>query len=165
MNGPRLAIAALSLSAAGFVGIVMREGYSDEAIIPVPGDVPTVGFGTTTHPDGTPVKLGDKTTPPKAVARALQDVSKFEGAIKQCVKVPLHQREYDVYTSMTYNIGSTAFCRSSMVRALNEYRYEDACNHILDWKYFQGFDCSTPGNRICYGLWKDRLKLHQECKG
>lgn len=138
----------------------MREGYSDEAIIPVPGDVPTVGFGTT---EG--VKMGDRITPPQAVARALQDVSKFEGALKQCVKVPLSQREYDVYLSMTYNIGSTAFCRSSMVRALNEYRYEDACNHILDWKMFNGFDCSTPGNKICYGLWKDRLKLNKDCKG
>lgn len=160
MNGPRLAVAALSLSAAGFVGIVMREGYSDGAIIPVPGDVPTIGFGTT---EG--VKMGDKITPPQAVSRALQDVSKYEGAIKQCVKVPLHQYEYDVYTSLAYNIGPNAFCKSSIVRALNQERYEDACNHILDWKMFNGFDCSTPGNKICYGLWKDRLKLNKDCKG
>lgn len=138
----------------------MREGYSDGAIIPVPGDVPTIGFGTT---EG--VKMGDKITPPQAVARALQDASKYEGAIKQCVKVPLHQREYDIYTSLAYNIGPNAFCKSSIVRALNQERYEDACDHILDWKMFNGFDCSTPGNKICYGLWKDRLKLNQECKG
>jgi len=35
-------------------------------VIPVKGDVPTIGFGTTTG-----VKLGDTTTPPKALARAL----------------------------------------------------------------------------------------------
>lgn len=160
MDKVRVAVAALTLSAAGFVAIIDREGYSDNAIIPVPGDVPTIGFGTT---DG--VKMGDKITPPKAVERAFRDVTKFEGAVKQCVRVPLSQAEYDVYTSLTYNIGSGAFCRSSIVRALNEERYEDACNHILDWKMFNGFDCSTPGNKICYGLWKDRLKLHKDCKG
>ena len=46
------ALAALSLSAAGLVGIALHEGYSDKAIIPVPGDKPTIGFGSTTRADG-----------------------------------------------------------------------------------------------------------------
>ncbi len=62
---PRLSVAALALSAIGFAGIVAHEGYSDKAIIPVPGDKPTIGFGTT---EG--VKAGDTITPPKAVIRA-----------------------------------------------------------------------------------------------
>src|SRR5690242_4277345 len=103
----RIMLASLTLSAAGFVGIVLQEGYTNNAVIPVPGDVPTIGFGTT---DG--VRMGDTITPPKAVARALQDVTKFEGAIKRCIKVPLHQYEYDAYTSLAYNIGVTAFCNS-----------------------------------------------------
>lgn len=65
----RSALTALALSASGLVGIALQEGYSDTAIIPVQGDVPTIGFGTTQG-----VKLGDKTTPPKALARALKDV-------------------------------------------------------------------------------------------
>ena len=63
------------VSAAALVGIVLHEGYTDRAVIPVKGDVPTIGFGTTTG-----VKLGDTTTPPKALARALTDVQQFEGA-------------------------------------------------------------------------------------
>ena len=46
---PRSTIAALTLSAAGFAGIVLHEGWSNNAIIPVPGDVPTIGFGSTVH--------------------------------------------------------------------------------------------------------------------
>lgn len=69
MSKARVLVAALSLSAAGFVGIVVHEGYNDRAYTPVPGDVPTIGFGTT---EG--VKLGDKITAPQAVIRALQDV-------------------------------------------------------------------------------------------
>ncbi|WP_297832981.1 hypothetical protein [Thermomonas sp.] len=56
-------MAALTLSAAALVGIVLHEGYTDRAVIPVKGDVPTIGFGTTTD-----VKIGDTTTPPKALA-------------------------------------------------------------------------------------------------
>ncbi len=133
MNSPRVVLASLSLSAAAMVGIVMHEGYSDTAIIPVPGDVPTIGFGTT---DG--VKLGDRITPPKALARALSDIQKFEGALKNCVAVPLHSYEYNAYISLSYNIGSNAFCGSTLVRKLNAGDYEGACKEILRWDKFQG---------------------------
>ena len=129
----RTAIASLVLSASALVSLVIHEGYSDKAIIPVPGDVPTIGFGTTSG-----VKLGDKTTPTKALARALTDVQKFEGAIKQCVKVPLHQYEYDAYNLLAYNIGTGAFCRSTLVSKLNQMDYYGACTEILKWDRFQG---------------------------
>lgn len=154
----RSAIAALSLSAAALVGIVLKEGYTDEAIIPVPGDVPTIGFGTTGG-----VRLGDKTTPPKALERAFQDIEHYEGALKQCVKVPLYQSEYDAYVGLAYNIGPTAFCHSTVVKRLNAKDYAGACEAILMWKKFRGFDCSTPGNRVCSGLWKRRLEEHAKC--
>ena len=133
MSKARVLVAALSLSAAGFVGIVVHEGYNDRAYTPVPGDVPTIGFGTT---EG--VKLGDKITAPQAVIRALQDVSKFEGAVKRCVTVPLHQYEYDAYISLSYNIGSGAFCSSTLVKKLNAGDYPGACKEILRWDRFKG---------------------------
>ena len=43
----RYAVASLTLSAAAFVSLLVSEGYTDKAIIPVKGDVPTYGFGTT----------------------------------------------------------------------------------------------------------------------
>lgn len=129
----RRLIATISLSAAALVGIVASEGYTDRAVIPVPGDVPTIGFGTT---EG--VKMGDVTTPPKALARALQDVGRYEGALRACVMVPLHQYEYDAYVSLAYNIGSPAFCRSTLVRKLNDGDYPGACLEILRWDRFKG---------------------------
>lgn len=129
----RKTIAALSLSAAALVGLLLSEDYVGKAMIPVPGDVPTIGFGST---EG--VKLGDTITPPKAVARALQDVQKFEGALKQCVKVPLSQNEYDAYTQLAFNIGSGAFCRSTLVKRLNAYAYAEACSEIKHWDRFRG---------------------------
>lgn len=157
-NKARIVVAALSLSAAGFVGIVTREGYTETAVIPTKGDVPTVGFGST---EGT--KMGDRTTPVKAAQRALEHVQKDEGAIKQCVTVPLSQAEYDVYVDFAYNVGTGAFCRSTIVKRLNTEDYAGACDAILLFRYAAGYDCSTPGNKRCYGLWKDRLRSHALC--
>lgn len=126
-------IAALSLSAAAFVAIITHEGYEPVAKPPVAGDVCTNGFGTT---DG--VKCGEATTPVKAVNRAYADMAKFEGAIKQCVKVPLYQHEYDAIASLTYNIGTGAFCSSTLVKKLNQYDYAGACSEILKWDKFKG---------------------------
>lgn len=148
----RTQLASLTLSAAALVGIALHEGYRDKAYTPVPGDVPTIGFGTTQG-----VKPGDTITPPKALQRALQDVQQYEGAIKRCVTVPLHQREYDAYTSLTYNIGQTAFCKSTLVRKLNAQDYEGACKEILRWDRFNG--------QPLPGLTKRRQAEFQQCVG
>ena len=129
----RTTVAALSLSAAALVALALSEGYTGKAVQPLPGDKPTIGFGTT---DG--VRMGDTITPPKALERKLRDVQAFEGAIKQCVRVPLSQGEYDAYVSLAYNIGSKAFCGSTLVRELNAGNYDAACKQILRWDKFKG---------------------------
>lgn len=152
MPSARVKIAALVLSAAGLVGIVGYEGFTDKAVIPIPGDVPTIGFGTT---DG--VKLGDKITAPVALARALQDVQRFEGALKRCIRVPLHQYEYDAFLSLSYNIGATAFCNSTLVRKLNSGDYPGACAEISRW--------NRAGGREVRGLTIRREKERATCEG
>lgn len=129
----RTGIATLALSATALVALALSEGYTGKAVQPLPGDKPTIGFGTT---DG--VRMGDTITPPVALARKLRDVQAFEGAIKQCVKVPLSQGEYDAYVSLAYNIGSRAFCGSTLVRELNAGNYDAACKQILRWDRFKG---------------------------
>lgn len=165
MNVPRTGLAALGLSAAALIGIAINEGYTDRAIIPTKGDVPTVGFGTTTRPDGSPVQMGDRTNPVEALERKARDLQRFEGALKSCVRVPLYQHEYDAYVDLAYNIGPGAFCGSTVVRRLNAMDYEGACDAILMWKRVGAQDCSAPGNRVCWGLWQRRLATHQKCLG
>ena len=148
----RRSISALAVSAVALVGLAMSEGYSDKAIIPVPGDVPTIGFGTTHG-----VKMGDTTTPQKALVRALQDVQKFEGAMRQCVTVPLTQYEYDAYLQLSYNTGSTAFCNSTLVRKLNAADYPGACKEILRWDKFKG--------KPLRGLTLRRQEEYKQCMG
>jgi lysozyme len=148
----RTPIFGLGISGVALIGLLVAEGFRDHAYIPVAGDVPTIGFGTTEN-----VKMGDKVTVTQALNRAMVDVQKFEGAIKSCVKVPLHQYEYDAYTSLAYNIGSGAFCRSTLVRLLNQQKYEEACKQILRWDFFKG--------KPLRGLTVRREKEYQQCIG
>ena len=138
----RKLIAALTLSASGFVGILGYEGYSSEAIIPVKGDVPTLGFGTTTG-----VKMGDRIDPVTAVVTALNDVKKAERSIEECIKVPLHQSEYDALASFTYNIGGRAFCSSTLVKKINAGDYDGACEELKRWVYVKGVKVKGLENR------------------
>lgn len=149
----RLVVGALSLSAAGLVGIAGYEGYSDEAYIPITGDVPTIGYGSTTD-----VQKGDTITPPKALERLMRDVGVAESAIGRCVKVPLYQHEYDAFASFAYNIGSEAFCSSTLVKKLNSGDHEGACQELKRWVYVDGRRVQGLVNRreaefrLCMGL-------------
>jgi lysozyme len=148
----RIVIGALTLSASALVGIAVHEGYRGEAYTPVKGDVPTIGFGTTAG-----VKPGDRIEPVQALVRKLQDVQKFEGALKQCVRVPLHQHEYDAFLSLAYNIGPGAFCGSTLVRRLNAGDYAGACAEILRWDRFRG--------EPLRGLTRRRQAENRQCLG
>lgn len=152
MDKVRVAIATVTLSASAFVGLAMLESYRETAYVPVPGDVPTIGFGTT---EG--VQLGDKITPPKALARALVDIQKYEGALKKCVTVPLHQHEYDAFITLAYNIGSSAFCSSTLVQKLNAGDYSGACAEIKRWNRQRG--------RVLPGLVNRREAEYKQCMG
>jgi lysozyme len=145
-------MAGLSISGIALIGLLVAEGYRDTAYIPVAGDVPTIGFGTTNN-----VRMGQRITVTQALNSALVDVQKFEGAMKRCVTVPLHQYEYDAYVSLTYNIGEGAFCRSTLVRLLNKEDYSGACKQILRWNNFKG--------KPLRGLTVRREKEYKMCTG
>lgn len=170
----RLAIIGLVLSATGLVYIAQREGYSAKAYPdPVHGTkVATIGYGTT---DG--VRMGDTTTPDRALVRLRADAAEFELALKRCIKVPLYQYEWDAYVALAYNVGTTTVCMnndrtgpSAIVRHLQAGNYPSACEDILLYdragpvKKPQDL-CSHPDNRTCRGVWTDRKKLRAMCLG
>ena len=152
MKNPRIAIGALALSATTLVGIALHEGFEPKAYIPVAGDVPTIGFGTTDS-----VKMGDTITVERALVKLLQDANKFERAVKRCAPVPMHNHEFAAFVSLAYNIGEGAFCRSTLVKKLNAQDYAGACQEILKWDRFRG--------KPLTGLTKRRQAEYQQCIG
>lgn len=152
MIHPRLPIAALSLSAATLVGIAAHEGYREETYTPIKGDVHTIGFGTTQG-----VKPGDRIDPVRALIRLQQDADQYARAVKRCAPVPMHQHEFDAFVSLAYNIGPTAFCKSTVARRLVMLDYKGACEAILMWTKFKGKSIS--------GLIKRRQAEYRLCLG
>lgn len=154
MTNARIAVAALSLSAAALVGIAVNEGYVSEAMIPVPGDPPTVGFGETKG-----VKLGDKTTPVRALVQLLASADEHAKGVKRCLGpgAALYPHEFNSYVSLTYNIGVGAFCRSSIPAKVQAQRYEDACRTILLY--------NKAGGVVYRGLVNRREAEFKQCMG
>ena len=153
MKNPRTAIAGLALSASTLVALAVHEGYREAAYIPVDGDRRTIGFG-----DAQDVKPGQRTDPVRALIRLNAQADTFQQAMRSCIgDVPLHQHEWDAYVSLTFNIGSGAFCKSTLVQKLRAGDYAGACAQILRWDRFQG--------KPLAGLTKRRAQEHAQCVG
>lgn len=159
----RVAVGALSLSALAFIGLTSEEGFTDKAVIPTRGDRPTVGLGSTYRDDGTPVRMGDTITVPQAIKRSYSHITKDESRLRQCVTAPLSQVEYDTLVNFSYQYGVAATCASGMVRHANAGRYAQACGVYLEYRYSAGYDCSTPGNKVCSGVWARSQARYAAC--
>jgi lysozyme len=163
----RVAAAGLSISAAGWLGIVNSEWYTRDAIVPTKNDRPTYGLGSTFKEDGSPVKLGDKIEPVPAIRLSINHIAKDEAKLKQCVTGYLSQAEYDILVDFSYQYGVAATCNSSMVRHINAGRYRESCNAYTLYKFSGGYDCSTmiagKPNKRCWGVWERSQERHKKC--
>lgn len=149
----RMKISALTLSACGLVGIASYEGFSDSAYIPVPGDVPTIGFG---HADNR-IPMSAKISVSDALGLLERDTRQAQAAVKRCITAPLNQNEFDAFTSLAFNIGPSAFCNSTLVKKANAQDYAGACNELKRWVYFKG--------KKLAGLEKRREQEFKVCTG
>lgn len=148
----RQSVGGLGIGAALLVSVMMHEGYTDKAVIPVPGDVPTIGVGRT---EG--VHMGDKTEPVREMMLLLKNLDKYGNGIKACINVPLYQYELDAFVSLAYNIGINAFCNSTLVKKLNVGDYSGACEQIMIWDKFKG--------KPLKGLTNRRNEEYRTCRG
>lgn len=166
----RIAAGALALSAAGLVAIANFEGFSDKAYQPIPGDKLTIGFGSTAG-----VLPGDTISVPEALDRLEEDTSEAESAVRECVKVPLTQKQFDAFTSLAFNIGRTAFCTSTLVKKINAGDEAGACEEIKRWTcgpdptgqyaaQSPGHKCG-PGKAPLPGLISRREAEYRMCMG
>ena len=186
MKIQRIAVAALSLPFAYWVSqVAVPEGWMGTAAVPTKNDRCTNGFGSTFKEDGTEVECGETIDPVKAVQRSLVHIQKDESGLKKCITGAMSVEEFGILFGFGYQYGVPATCRSSMVRHINAGEYLQACEAYLDYKYlttdrptagwkaFQWnpdgtpkrwrFDCSTPGNKVCSGVWKRNLQRRTDC--
>lgn len=70
------------------------------------------------------------------------DVIKHQAVLvgpRNCIKsVPLTGNQLDALTSLTFNIGNTNFCKSTLARKLSVKDYDGASKEFGKWKYAKG---------------------------
>lgn len=130
----------MRISQVGIDLIKRWEGLKLKAYIPVPGDVPTIGHGST----GKHVQMGDVITRDYAQALLLDDLVRFEKSVNHNVRVRITQNQYDACVCFTFNLGCTAFRKSTLLKRINARRFQEAADQFPRW--------NKAGGRVLRGL-------------
>ena len=113
----------------GFEGL-RTSAYPD----PATGREPwTVCFGET---EG--VKLGDRYTVAECKAMLARSLEGYALKLESCVTRPMADETYAAFLSLSYNIGSGGFCKSSVARLWNASETRAACDAMLKWNRAAG---------------------------
>ena len=100
----------MTTSSSGIAFIKRHEGFEKKAYQCSAG-VWTIGYGHTVG-----VRQGDVITLAQAEALLASDLKKYEAAVNAANIPGLNQNQFDALVSLCYNIGVTAFGRSTLVR-------------------------------------------------
>lgn len=121
------AIARLRTSEAAVELIKEREGLRLEAYTDAGGRL-TIGYGHTKNvtPDMT-ISLRE------AEKLFRQDVRGFELDIKHRLQVPVNKNQFSAMVVLVYNIGTSAFGNSTVLRELNAGDHAEAAEAFLLW--------------------------------
>jgi lysozyme len=99
-----------------------------------PVGIPTICFGETLN-----VQMGDTATKEECEAMLTDRVEQFYAEMAACVPldgVPVQTQA--AFLSFTYNVGSGAFCKSTMARLIREGNLRAACEELPKWVYGGG---------------------------
>jgi len=122
-------IMAIAKSTLAF--ITKEEGARNKAYKDSKG-LWTIGVGHLIKPDEQ--HLITATLTDEQVEDLLKsDLKWCSEAVESSVKTPLTQPQYDALYSLCFNIGETAFRKSTVVRKLNENDLQGAADAILMW--------------------------------
>ena len=175
----------MTIGALALTAWIANEGFSSSPVMPREGDRWTIGHGATYYPDtGQPVRKGDPAiTREQAGKMALAHLSK---TYLPCVKTAIgpetlvSQRELEIAVDFAGNYGCGAYSKSSMPALLRQGQYVKQCEAYLQYHYVSStskptgkgwelsggkwrYDCSTPGNKVCGGVWTRSKWRYSEC--
>lgn|GEM_PF-1852614 len=112
-----------------------------------PVRVLTIGWGHTNH-HGRKFKAGAKWTRKECDDEFLSDMELFEDAVKQAVKVPLTQYQFDALVSFTFNCGAGNLRSSTLLRLVNANAFDAASREFAKW--------NKAGKKVLKGLTRRR---------
>lgn len=113
----------------------------------------TIGWGSTTYTDMTPIKIEDKISLETAQELFEFHIKRCEDAVASVIMIPLSDNEFSALVSLCYNIGPSAFKKSTLLKMLNNKEpKEDVAYQFLQWNKSNG--------KVLQGLAKRRKEEH-----
>lgn len=138
--------AALLLSVVPkFEGVILR-GYKDP-----------IGIVTACAGHTATAVLGRAYTPAECEKLLADDLVSHAEGVNACVQVPLTTGQRAAFVSFAFNVGTSAFCSSTMARKLNAGDYAGSCAELSRWTKAAGRDLP--------GLVKRRAAERALCEG
>jgi lysozyme len=132
----------MNISEEGKSLIKKFEGCKLEAYLDAV-NVPTIAYGRTKN-----VKMGDVCTQEQAEAWLDEELHEYEGYVKDQVNVNLEQYQFDALVSWVYNLGPTNLSKSTLLKVLNDGKYNDVPAQIRRW--------NKAGGNVLKGLTRRR---------
>jgi GH24 family phage-related lysozyme (muramidase) len=98
----------------------------------------TIGYGTLLHRGNCDGRESEQPyaggiTEAKATELLAQEAGQFQQVVNDSVSVPLTQNQNDALVSFVYNIGSGAFRNSTLLRLLNQSKYDAVPGELKKW--------------------------------
>jgi lysozyme len=122
----------MRLSDKGYKVLHEREGLRLTAYLDSVG-VLTIGLGHTSAAGPPKVHHGMKITAEEAEEIFRRDAQTFRNEVIDLVNVSLAQHQFDALASFVFNIGSSAFKRSTTLKRLNAGDYDGAAKALMMW--------------------------------
>lgn len=98
------------------------------------GGIWTIGYGHT-WPE---VKDGLIITQAQADDLLEADIASAVGCVRRLVKSAIHQNQFDALVDFTFNLGCSSVAGSTLLRYVNEGRFEEAGVEFLRWDHVHG---------------------------
>lgn len=137
----------MKLDEAGLKFICASEGFSAQEYLCEAG-ARTIGFG---HLIRANEDFSAGISREAAEKLLLTDLESYEACVNYLTGgIALSQLQYNALVSLCYNIGSSAFSSSTLVRKLREGNFTEAADEFLRWKFVKG--------KISKGLYYRRVK-------
>jgi lysozyme len=103
---------------------------------------PTIGYGHLLEPHE---PQPDYITQAQADAYFRRDLDDHAQAVDDLVAVDIAQHEYDALVSWTFNFGHDKLMRSTLLRKVNDRRFDDAAHEFARWVYAGEPPKKVPG--------------------